>query len=113
MIPDETVVRDFVCTGQVMPDTVSSVPPYLDPAQVGHIVNAAREMDYMGLPDWLVLAFPFILAFSLAFVIWLVEDAGCVFTRLKWWWRDRAAAKRRERACQTCTERGMRDSQGL
>lgn len=113
MIPDEAVVRDFVCTGQVMPDTVSSVPPYLDPAQVGHIVNAAREMDYMGLPDWLVLSTPFIATFAVVFVIWLIDDAGFMFTRLKWWWRDRAAAKRRERACQTCTERGTHDEQGL
>lgn len=113
MIPDETVVRDFVCTRQVMPDTVSSVPPYLDPAQVGHIVNAAREMDYMGLPDWLVLSTPFIATFAVVFVIWLIDDAGFVFTRLKWWWRDRAAAKRRERACQTCPERGIHDEQRL
>ena len=109
MIPDETVVRDFVCVGQVMPDTVSSIPPYLDPAQVGHIVNAAREMDYMGVPDWLVLSTPFIATFAVVFVIWLTEDAGYVFTRLKWWWRGRAAAKRRERACQTCTERDIHD----
>ena len=113
MIPDETVVRDFVCTGQVMPDTPPAVPQYLDPAQVGHIVNAAREIDHMGVPDWLVLAFPFILAFSLAFVIWLVEDAGCALTRLKWWWQDHRAAKRRERACQTCTEHGTHDEHGL
>lgn len=113
MLPDETVARDFVCTGQVMPDTPPAVPQYLDPAQVGHIVNAAREMDYMGVPDWLVLAFPFILAFSLAFVIWLVEDAGCALTRLKWWWQDHRAAKRRERACQTCTEHGTHDEHGL
>lgn len=113
MIPDETVVRDFVCTGQVMPDTVSSVPPYLDPAQVGHIVNAAREMDYAGLPDWLVLSTPFIATFAVVFVIWLTEDAGFMFTRLKWWWRDRAAARRRERACQTCTARDIHDEQRL
>lgn len=113
MIPDEIVVRDFVCTGQVMPDTVSSVPPYLDPAQVGHIVNAAREMDYMGLPDWLAFALPFSMALAVAFVVWLVDDAGFVFTRLKWWWQDRAAAKRREKACQTCTERGIHDSHRL
>ena len=113
MIPDETVVRDFVCVGQVMPDTVSSIPPYLDPAQVGHIVNAAREMDYMGLPDWLVLSTPFIATFAVVFVIWLTEDAGYVFTRLKWWWRGRAAAKRRERACQTCTGQDIHGSHRL
>lgn len=113
MIPDETVVRDFVCAGQVMPDTVSSVPPYLDPAQVGHILNMTKDMTDISVPDWFAFALPFIMAFAVAFVVWLVDDAGFAFTRLKWWWQDRAAAKRRERACQTCTERGTHDEQRL
>lgn len=112
MIPDETVVRDFVCTGQVMPDTPPAVPLYLDPAQVGHIVNVAREIDYMAVPDWLVLGFPFILAGILVFILWLSENAECAFTRLKRWWQDRRAAKRREKACQTCTEHGTHDEHG-
>ena len=112
MIPDETVVRDLVCTGQVMPDTPPAVPLYLDPAQVGHIVNVVREIDYMAVPDWLVLGFPFILAGILVFILWFSENAECAFTRLKWWWRDRRAAKRHERACQTCTEHGTHDEHG-
>ena len=113
MIPDETVVRDFVCVGQVRPDTPPSVPPYLDPAQVGHIVNTAREIDHMAIPDWLVFSMPFIFAFGVAFVVWLVDDAGVEFTRLKWWWQARRAAKRREKACQISTGQDIHGSHRL
>lgn len=113
MIPDETVVRDFVCTGQVMPDTPPAVPQYLDPAQVGHILNMTKDMTDISVPDWFAFALPFVFAFGVAFVIWLVDDAGFMFTRLKWWWQNRRAAKRRERACQTCTGQDTHDSHVL
>lgn len=113
MIPDETVVRDFVCTGQVMSDTVSAVPQYLDPAQVGHILNTAKDMTDLSTPTWLVLAFPFILGFFLYFVLWLVDDAGFFFKKLKWKFDAWRAVKEREKACQTCTEHGIHDERGL
>lgn len=75
MIPDETVVRDFVCTGQVMPDTPPSVPLYLDPAQVGHILNMTKDMTDMAVPNWLAIGSLCIVTVIFAFIVWLIDNA--------------------------------------
>ena len=55
MIPDGMEMKALVCEGPVQPEVVSTVPPYLDPAQVGHILDMAKDMTDMAVPDWLVL----------------------------------------------------------
>lgn len=87
MIPDGMEMKALVCEGPVMPDTVSSVPPYLDPAQVGHILNMAKDMTDMAVPDWQVFGSLVIVTLAVAVVVWLIDNAGPALTRLKRRWR--------------------------
>ena len=87
MIPDGMEMKALVCEGPVQPEVVSAVPPYLDPAQVGHILNMAKDMTDIAVPDWLVLGSLVVLTLAVAVLAWLIDNAGTALARLKRWWR--------------------------
>ena len=87
MIPDGMEMKALVCEGPVQPEAVSALPPYLDPAQVGHILNMAKDMTDMAVPDWLAIGSVCIVILAVAVLAWLIDNAGPALTRLKRWWR--------------------------
>lgn len=87
MIPDGMEMKALVCEGPVQPEAVSAVPPYLDPAQVGHILDMAKDMTDMAVPDWLVLGSLVVVTLAVAVVVWLIDNAGPALARLKRRWR--------------------------
>ena len=87
MIPDGMEMKALVCEGPVQPEVVSTVPPYLDPAQVGHILDMAKDMTDMAVPDWLVLGSLVFVTLAVAVLAWLIDNAGSALARLKRWWR--------------------------
>lgn len=87
MIPDGMELKVLVCEGPVQPEAVSALPPYLDPAQVGHILNMAKDMTDMAVPDWLVIGSVCIVTLAFAVIAWLIDNAGSALARMKRWWR--------------------------
>ena len=87
MIPDGMELKVLVCEGPVQPEVVSALPPYLDPAQVGHILNMAKDMTDMAVPDWLVIGSVCIVTLAFAVIAWLIDNAGSALARMKRWWR--------------------------